>query len=110
MQTELKTIDPDSYEFEILKTNGAILDTIDDIGSKISTAIKKKEEEYLQIQNVFIKRKEKELKEVLDQMHLKNALKARDYKDVSQMRDHIAELTRENIQMDDERNRHHKIV
>ena len=43
-------------------------------------------------------------------MHHKNAVKARDYSNVSKMRTHISELTKENIAMDDERNQNRKVV
>jgi hypothetical protein len=43
-------------------------------------------------------------------MHHKNAVKARDYSNVSLMRTHINDLTKENIAMDDERNQNRKVV
>ena len=44
-----KPLDPISKEAEIQRTNGQIFSVINDIGTKISTTIKQKEDEYLNI-------------------------------------------------------------
>lgn len=59
-----------SKEAEIKQTNKEILSTIDDIGTKIKTTVKKKEDLYLQNQHEFANRKQKELQDIVNHLEL----------------------------------------
>jgi len=58
---------------EIDKTKNALEDVITDLDKKLNRVLEKQEYEYLNGYNIYVKRKEKELRELIEKLNEKNS-------------------------------------
>lgn len=55
------------------KINGQLEDVIEDLDKKLNRVLAKQEYEYLKGYNIYVKRKEKELRELIEKLNQKNS-------------------------------------
>ena len=58
---------------EVKKLNGQLEDVIEDLDKKLNGVLAKQEYEYLKGYNIYVKRKEKELRELIEKLNEKNS-------------------------------------
>lgn len=58
---------------DVEKTKGMLEDVIGDLDKKLNRVLAKQEYEYLKGYNIYVKRKEKELRELIDKLNEKNS-------------------------------------
>lgn len=70
-----KTLEIDKSEgwSDLEKAHGDVGDIIGQLDQKLNKVLRKQEYEYLQAYNIYVKRKEKELRELIDALNVKNS-------------------------------------
>jgi chemotaxis methyl-accepting protein methylase len=58
---------------DLEKAHGDVGDAIATLDTKLNNVLRKQEYEYLQAYNIYVKRKEKELRELIDALNVKNS-------------------------------------
>ena len=66
-------IDKGEHWNDVEKTKGQIEDIIGDLDKKLNRVLAKQEYEYLKGYNIYVKRKEKELRELIEKLNEKNS-------------------------------------
>lgn len=66
-------LDKGEHWNDVEKTKGQIEDIIGDLDKKLNRVLAKQEYEYLKGYNIYVKRKEKELRELIEKLNEKNS-------------------------------------
>lgn len=65
-------VDDNEQWRKINDTNGEIQDVITDLDGKLNRVLAKQEYEYLKGYNIYVKKKERELRQLIDKLNQKN--------------------------------------
>lgn len=90
----------------VLDTNEKLENVIEDLDGKLSTVLAKQEYDYLKGYNLFVKRKEAELKELIEKLNLKNANSNNKDKKIHNLEVALFRLRQDQQKTDNERKKH----
>ena len=87
---------------EIYDTERKLDQVIEDMGTRIHTNMKNKEQEYLEIQSIFVKRKEVELRALVDKLQARKVNNLAQDEIILNLRTTIQSLHQEKVKKDNE--------
>ena len=88
---------------EIFETERKLDQVIEEMGTRIHTNMKKKEQEYLEIQSIFVKRKEVELRALVNKLNSRKVNNLDQDEIILNLRTTIQSLHQEIVKKDNEK-------
>jgi hypothetical protein len=95
---------------EVQRVSGQLEDTIQDLDKKLNRVLAKQEYEYLKGYNIYVKQKEKDLRELIEKLNEKNSNNTLKDEKISKLENTIAAIREDQIRQEKDKEKLHESV
>ena len=95
---------------EVQRVSGQLEDTIQDLDKKLNRVLAKQEYEYLKGYNIYVKQKEKDLRELIEKLNEKNSNNTLKDEKISKLENTISAIREDQIRQEKEKEKLHENV
>ena len=99
--------DPVGSWSEVYRVNGMLEDTITDLDKKLNRVLAKQEYEYLKGYNIYVKQKEKDLRDLIEKLNEKNSNNTLKDEKISKLESTISAIREDQIRQEKDKEKLH---